>query len=89
MKEYIYAPCPNCRQSAAEKMSFTWWGGIIGPRILTHVKCASCGTKYNGKTGKDNTSGIVIYTIVVALICVVLIVGLFALVAIVSVMNSR
>jgi hypothetical protein len=84
-----YAPCPNCRQSAAEKMSFTWWGGIIGPKILTHVKCLSCGTKYNGKTGKDNTNGIIIYCVVVGIICVGLLAGLVVLLAVVSALNAR
>jgi len=79
-----YAPCPNCRQSAAQKLSFTWWGGLIGPKILTHVKCASCGTKYNGKTGKDNTTGIVIYCVIVGIICFGLMVVLFAAVALLA-----
>ncbi len=49
-------------------MSFTWWGGLLGPRVLTHVKCPGCGHAYNGKTGRDNTTGIVIYTVVVGLV---------------------
>jgi uncharacterized protein (DUF983 family) len=48
-------------------MSFTWWGGIIGPRVLTHVKCPGCGYAYNGKSGKDNTTGIVIYSVIVGI----------------------
>lgn len=56
-----YAPCPKCRQSIAEKVSFTWWGGIIGPKLLSQVKCGACGASYNGKTGKDSTTGIIIY----------------------------
>lgn len=79
-----YAPCPNCRQSAAEKLSFTWWGGLIGPRILTHVKCTSCGTKYNGKTGKDNTTGIVIYCVIVGVFCLGLVVVMFAALALLA-----
>jgi len=67
-----YAPCPKCGGTNAEKMSFTWWGGIIGPRILTHVKCRNCAATFNGKTGKDNTNGIIIY-------CVVVFVAIFAL----------
>ena len=63
-----YAPCPKCSQSAAQKVSFTWWGGLIGPKILTHVKCGMCGTGYNGKTGKDNTTNIIIYSVVVIVI---------------------
>jgi predicted nucleic-acid-binding Zn-ribbon protein len=63
-----FAACPKCRQSNARQLSFTWWGGAIGPKILTHVKCESCGMKYNGKTGRDNTTGIVIYSLVVGII---------------------
>ena len=72
-----YAPCPQCGQAAAEKMKFTWWGGILGPRILTHVKCQACGKQYNGKTGKENTAGIAIYMVVVGIACVALILVMF------------
>jgi predicted nucleic-acid-binding Zn-ribbon protein len=68
-----YAPCPKCRQTNAEKVSFTWWGGIVGPKMLTHVKCPDCGEKYNGKTGKDNTTGIVVYMVVVGVVCFALV----------------
>ena len=50
-------------------MQFTWWGGLIGSRVLTHVKCRACGKQCNGKTGKDNTTNIVIYFGVIAAIC--------------------
>ncbi len=56
-----YAACPNCRQSNAEKVSFTWWGGAIGPALMTQVKCQSCGTQFNGKTGQSNQNNIIIY----------------------------
>lgn len=61
-----FAPCPKCGGAAAERMNFTWWGGMLGPKILTHVKCPVCKTAYNGKTGKDNTTNIVIYSVVFA-----------------------
>jgi hypothetical protein len=35
---------------------------------LTHVRCNSCGNKFNGRSGKDNTAGIVVYFAVVAVI---------------------
>ena len=73
-----YAPCPKCRNSAGEKIRFTWWGGILGPKLLTHVKCRDCGNKYNGKSGKDNTAGIVIYSAVVAVLVLGLVVVMFA-----------
>jgi transposase-like protein len=59
-----YAPCPNCGQSNAKKVGFTWWGGALGPRMFTHVKCQNCGAEYNGKTGKSNQQNIIIYTLV-------------------------
>ena len=56
-----YASCPNCGQNNAKKVSFTWWGGALGPNMFTHVKCQNCGTEYNGKTGKSNQNNILIY----------------------------
>jgi hypothetical protein len=77
-----YAPCPQCGNAAAEKMKFTWWGGLIGPWLLTHVKCQACAKQYNGKTGKDNTTNIVIYFIVVGGVCLgVVVVVIAALIA--------
>ena len=84
-----FAPCPRCRQFAAEKVSFTWWGGLIGPKLLSHVKCRACGSGYNGKTGKDNTTGIVIYSVVIAVLCMGLVFGLGILTVLVSMLNAR
>ncbi len=56
-----YAPCPKCGQSNAKKISYTWWGGALGPSMFTHVKCQSCSTQYNGKTGKSNQQNIILY----------------------------
>jgi hypothetical protein len=67
-----FAACPKCGQSTARQLSFTWWGGALGPRLLTHVVCESCGAKYNGKTGRDNTTGIIIYFAVVGVVSFVL-----------------
>lgn len=79
-----YVPCPKCGGSA-EKLRFTWWGGVLGPKILTHVKCASCNHKYNGKNGGDNTTGIIIYSVVVGILCLALVVIMFAALAILTV----
>jgi hypothetical protein len=78
-----YIACPKC-DGAAERLKFTWWGGVLGPRILNHVKCASCGNKYNGKSGKDNTTGIVIYSAVVAIVIFGLMVVMFAALALLT-----
>lgn len=63
-----FAPCPGCGNTWASKIGFTWWGGVVGPAILSHVKCARCGNAYNGKTGRSNATAIVIYTVVCGLI---------------------
>lgn len=76
-----YAPCPQCGGTNAEKIRFTWWGGLLGPKILKHVKCAGCGKAYNGKTGRDNTTGIVIYSVVVGVLALGLVVFMFAALA--------
>jgi len=73
-----YAACPKCGASDPTALKFTWWGGALGPKLLSHVKCASCGNKYNGKTGGDNTTGIVIYSVVVGILAFVLMFVAFA-----------
>ena len=60
-----YVACPRCQRPDPEKVKFTWWGGLLGPKMLSHVKCRTCGLAYNGKSGQSNTTGIVIYSIVV------------------------
>jgi hypothetical protein len=72
-----YAPCPNCSATRATDVGYTWWGGALGPRLLTHVRCGACGTQYNGKTGKSNTSMIVAYFAVLSVVTLVLVVIIF------------
>ena len=55
------APCPNCRFTYAKPVGFTWWGGLLGPKMFNHVTCLQCHTTYNGKTGKSNNTAIAIY----------------------------
>lgn len=83
-----FAPCPKCHQSNAQQMSFTWWGGILGPKILTHVKCQNCRTTYNGKTGKDNTTNIIIYSVVVFVIAFGILFGLIGLLVAVAILSK-
>lgn len=58
------APCPSCRATSAKEVKYTWWGGLLGPKLLHHVECAACGVAYNGRTGKSNNVGIAIYMMV-------------------------
>lgn len=56
-----FAPCYQCGNTAATRVTWTWWGGVLGPRLFTHVKCGQCGTTYNGKSGASNMLAIVCY----------------------------
>jgi phage FluMu protein Com len=61
-RQGAYADCPNCNSPGdAQRLSFTWWGGLVGPAILCHVRCNECGTCYNGRSGKSNNLAIGIY----------------------------
>lgn len=64
--------CPNCGSYAAQKVPSTWWGGTLGPALLTHVRCQRCGTRYNGKTGRSNTAAIAVFLVVATVIVAVL-----------------
>jgi hypothetical protein len=71
-----YVPCPKCATPDPEQVRFTWWGGALGPKLLSHVKCTRCGNAYNGESGKSNAQGILIYSIVTAVIVMVVFFGL-------------
>jgi hypothetical protein len=61
----LYADCPQCHAPGdATKVSFTWWGGFIGPAIINCVRCRQCGTQYNGTRGDYNGMRILIYQLV-------------------------
>jgi hypothetical protein len=83
-----FAPCPKCGNSTAQQMSFTWWGGLLGPKLLTHVKCQTCSATYNGKTGKDNTTNIIIYSVVAIGIAFVVLFGIMAMFAAVTMFSK-
>ncbi|MCP4441137.1 MAG: hypothetical protein GY810_19605 [Aureispira sp.] len=65
-----YQACYNCGQTNYDKITFSFWGGMLGPKMFNHVKCNSCGSTYNGKTGQSNKQAITIY------VAITLIVGL-------------
>ena len=70
--------CPKCGHSVATKVGFTWWGGALGPKLFNVVRCTSCRTQYNGKTGGSLTRTIIIYQGVALVITVGILVA-FAL----------
>lgn len=53
--------CPKCNSPNIYKPTFTWWGGMVGPAILSHRVCRQCSFSFNAKTGKSNNGAIAIY----------------------------
>lgn len=62
------AACPSCQTSDYEVVKFSWWGGVLGPKLFNHVACNHCGTTFNSKTGRSNNTAITVYLIVATLI---------------------
>jgi hypothetical protein len=58
------APCPSCKNTSATKVRFTWWGGALGPKLFSVVRCTQCRTRFNGKTGGSLTKVIVVYQLI-------------------------
>ncbi|MBK8610440.1 MAG: hypothetical protein IPL84_11020 [Chitinophagaceae bacterium] len=66
------AGCPKCGSKIITKVKYTWWGGVLGPRLLHHTKCETCNYRFNGKTGKSNTPGIIIYSVLIFVVLFVI-----------------
>lgn len=61
--------CPYCASEAPPTPAgFTWWGGLIGARVLHHAICPGCRRGYNRRTGRPNTVGIAAYMVAVAVV---------------------
>lgn len=72
-------PCPRCGSTNVKPVKFSWWGGALGPRIISLVRCESCKLQYKGKTGESAKQFIIGYTVVVGIISLVVF-ALFAMV---------
>jgi hypothetical protein len=66
------APCFRCGCTYAKKVEFTWWGGLIGPRMFHHVKCLQCGQTFNSRTGRSNVVAIILYQVVLLIVIAIL-----------------
>ena len=60
--------CPKCGSQNVSAVKYTWWGGVVGPKLLHHTKCADCKYVYNSKTRESNTRAIVIYSVVIFIV---------------------
>lgn len=52
---------PRCNSPHITRPTFTWWGGLLGPKLFNHTVCSGCGFGFNGKTGRSNATAIGVY----------------------------
>ena len=63
--------CPKCGSENVKAVRYTWWGGLLGPKLLHHTKCLDCNYVFNSKTRQSNTTAIIIYSVVLFVIAFV------------------
>jgi predicted Zn finger-like uncharacterized protein len=70
--------CPECGCRRSVKVSYTWWGGLVGPAVFSMVRCTDCDQRYNRKTGRPvGAPQIIGYTVVCLVIAAVVLGALF------------
>lgn len=61
--------CPGCQSALEPKpVGFTWWGGLLGAKLLHHAECPACHARYNANTGRSNNAAIALYLVVAGLV---------------------
>jgi len=64
--------CPGCQHDVTPSpVGFTWWGGLLGSKLLKHVECPKCRVRFNGTTGRSNNTAIAMYLMVAGLLAVI------------------
>src|SRR4051794_1218781 len=53
--------CPGCGGGPLGEPSFTWWGGLIGHKILGVERCEACRKWWVKKTGAPGGTRVGIY----------------------------
>jgi hypothetical protein len=53
--------CPACGTGKLSQPTFTWWGGLIGHKILGIERCTSCKRWWVKKTGRPGGTRVLIY----------------------------
>lgn len=68
--------CPRCHaEDEPRPVGFTWWGGVLGPKLLRHVECPGCRARFNARTGRSNGAAIALYLIVVGALAAALMIA--------------
>ena len=80
----VSIPCPRCGQIGANIRTWSWWGGLLGPKILKQATCMFCNQDFNHQTGKPITGQTVALYVLVPF---AIIFGLFMFVGFLSALS--
>ena len=53
-------PCQRCPAGHTSPLRFSWWGGLVGPWLLSYVHCHECGASYSTRSGRAAWGGMLL-----------------------------
>jgi hypothetical protein len=59
-----YRTCRGCGGGPLEEPSFTWWGGLVGHKLLGVEQCKRCKKWWVKETGQPGDTRVTIYMVV-------------------------
>jgi hypothetical protein len=60
----IERPCRGCGSGPLYEPGFTWWGGLVGHKLLGVEQCKACKRWWVKATGQSGDTRVMIYMIV-------------------------
>ncbi len=63
--------CPKCQGNQTREVKYTWWGGLVGPKMMNLQKCEACRFQFNRKTNKGVLNAIIAYNVILLAIAFV------------------
>jgi transcription elongation factor Elf1 len=60
--------CPRCGCPYIDEVRYTWWGGVLGPSMMSLMNCRNCKLKFNAKTMRDASTAITVYAVIACVV---------------------
>jgi len=67
--------CPQCSSTQTKAIKYTWWGGVLGPKLLNLQKCEACRFQFNRQTGKSTRNAVIVYNVVIIVVTIAIVVA--------------
>jgi hypothetical protein len=59
-----YRACPGCGGGPLAEPGFTWWGGLVGHKLLGVEQCKRCKKWFVKGTGQPGDTRVMVYIVV-------------------------